>query len=152
VNDLGKIIAELEHQKAAIERAITALREIAGPTQGGAISPATGEGKTTAPKRHMSPEGRKRIIEATKRRWAAKKAAELAGAGVESKAAAKPVPVNGQALARKGHISPEGRKKLAAAMKRRWAVKRAAEAATTGSSTKAAPAKKGAASKKTAAA
>jgi hypothetical protein len=147
VNDLGKIIADLEHQKAAIDRAITALREVAGP---GAIAPATVQGKTTAPKRPLSPEGRKRIIAATKRRWAAKKAAEMSRTGVQSKTAAKPA-AGGKTAARKGHISPEGRKKLAAAMKLRWAVKRAAEAATTAvSSKKAVPAKKGGASKKTA--
>ena len=150
MNDLGKIIAELEHQKAAIDRAITALREIAGPL---AIVPATVEGKTTSPKRHLSPEGRKRIIAATKRRWAAKKAAERSGAGVPSKTGVKSAPEGGKTTPRKGHISPEGRKKLAVAMKRRWAAKRAAEAATTVvSPKKAARAKKGAASKKTAAA
>ena len=130
MSDLGKIIAELEHQRAAIDRAISALREIAGPTRGEAATFATGEGKTTGQKRHLSPEGRKRIIEATKRRWAAKKAAELTEGDVQSKTATKPASANGKAASRKGHISPEGRKKLAAAMKRRWAAKRAAEAST----------------------
>jgi hypothetical protein len=155
VNDLGKIISQLEHQRTAIERAISALREIDGSSQSGAVTPAIVEGKTTAQKRHISPEGRKRIIEATKRRWAAKRAGETSGTSVQSAAspksspaatgAASPVAAGGKTMARKGQISPEGRKKLAEAMKRRWAAKRAAEASTTAvSSKKTAPAKKGA--------
>jgi hypothetical protein len=157
VNDLGKIISQLEHQRTAIERAISALREIDGSSQSGAVTPATVEGKTTAQKRHISPEGRKRIIEATKRRWAAKRAADRSGTSVQTKStappksrpagsgAAAPATAGGMTMPRKGHISPEGRKKLAEAMKRRWAAKRAAGASTTAvSSKKAAPAKKGA--------
>jgi hypothetical protein len=155
VNHIAQIISQLEHQRAAIDRAISALREIDGPTQGGAATPATVEGTTTVQKRHISPEGRKRIIEATKRRWAAKRAAEKSGTSVKSAApaknspgasgAARPAAASGKTTARKGHISPEGRKKLAEAMKRRWAAKRAAEASTTTfSSKKATPAKKGA--------
>jgi hypothetical protein len=101
VNDVENIISKLEKQRSAIDRAISALREITG-------SPATGpdvaENKTK--KRHLSPEGRKRIIEATKRRWAAKRAAQ---------AAAVPSRSHG------GKLSNEGRKKLAMAMKKRWA-------------------------------
>jgi hypothetical protein len=152
VNDLEKIIAELENQKAAIDRAITALREIVGPVQGAAITPSTVEVKTAATKRHISPEGRKRIIEATKRRWAAKRAAELSGVGVQSNTATKSAPADGKAPTRKGHISPEGRKKLAVAMKRRWAAKRAAEASAPASSKRAVSRKKRALSKKTSAA
>jgi hypothetical protein len=108
-------------------------------------------------------DSRKRIIEATKRRWAAKRAAETSGRSVQTKSAvppksspaasgaAKPAPVGAKTTARKGHISPQGRKKLAEAMKRRWAAKRVAEASTTAvSSKKAAPTKRGARSKKTA--
>ena len=60
-------------------------------------------------KRHLSPEGRRRIIEATKRRWAKKRAN---GAGVASKRTAAP---------RRGAMSAAGRKRLALAMKKRWA-------------------------------
>jgi hypothetical protein len=102
VNDVENIISKLEKQRSAIDRAISALREITG-------SPATGpdvaEGKTR--KRHLSPEGRKRIIEATKRRWAAKRAAQTAAVPSRS---------------RRGKLSNEGRKRLALAMKKRWAV------------------------------
>jgi len=60
-------------------------------------------------KRHLSPEGRRRIIAAAKKRWAAKRAD---GAGTASKRAAAP---------RRGVMSPAGRKRLALAMKKRWA-------------------------------
>jgi hypothetical protein len=108
VNDVESIISKLEKQRSAIDRAISALREITG-------SPATGpdvaESKTKTKKRHLSPEGRKRIIEATKRRWAAKRTAE---AGTPRRAA---VP----ARSRRGKLSEAGRKRLALAMKKRWA-------------------------------
>ena len=73
MNDVENVISKLEKQRSAIDRAISALREITG-------SPATGPGvaETKTKRRHLSPEGRRRIIEATKRRWAeynAKKAA-----------------------------------------------------------------------------
>jgi hypothetical protein len=81
VNDIANIISQLEHQKAAIERAISALREIEGPSQIGA---STASGKTSQ-KRHISPEGRKRIAEALRRRWAAKRAAKASGTAATSK-------------------------------------------------------------------
>ena len=106
MNDLENVISKLEKQRSVIDRAISALREITG-------SPATGpdvaEGKTK--KRHLSPGGRRRIIEATKRRWAAKRAAQ---AGTPRRVA---VP----SRSRRGKLSDAGRKRLALAMKKRWA-------------------------------
>ena len=105
MNDVENVISKLEKQRSAIDRAISALREITGsPTTG----PDVVESKTK--KRRLSPEGRKRIIEATKRRWAAKRAA---GVGTAPKRAAAP--------SRRGKLSEEGRKRLALAMKKRWA-------------------------------
>ena len=102
MNDVENLISKLETQRSVIDRAISALREITGsPTTG----PDVAESKTK--KRHLSPEGRRRIIEATKRRWAAKRAAQ-AGA----------VP----SRSRRGKLSDGGRKRLALAMKKRWAV------------------------------
>ena len=72
MNEIAKIISQLEHQKAAIERAISALREIEGPSQIGASTAPKFPGNASQ-KRHISPEGRKRIAEALRRRWAAKK-------------------------------------------------------------------------------
>ena len=106
MNDVENVISQLEKQRSAIDRAISALREITGsPTTG----PDVAESKTT--KRHLSPEGRKRIIEATKRRWAAKRTAQ---AGTLKRVA---VP----SRSRSGKLSDGGRKRLALAMKKRWA-------------------------------
>ena len=106
MNDVESVISKLEKQRSAIDRAISALREITGTP---AIGPDVAESKTK--KRHLSPEGRKRIIEATKRRWAAKRTAQ---AGTPRRAA---VP----ARSRRGKLSDAGRKRLALAMKKRWA-------------------------------
>jgi len=69
VNDLGKIIVQLEREKAAIERALAALREIGGgkPSASGPRSRRRGR---------LSAEGRRRIAEAARRRWAKKRAAD----------------------------------------------------------------------------
>jgi hypothetical protein len=87
VNDLGNIISQLEHQRASIDRAISALREIGGASHSERVTPAAKA--KTAVKRHLSPEGRKRIVEATKRRWAAKRAADALQKPAAKKAAAK---------------------------------------------------------------
>ena len=78
-------------------------------------------------KRTLSAAGRRRIIEATKKRWAAKRAAEGAqsGAGAATKKVGKGATEQAPAKAnRKGILTPEGRQRLADAMKRRWAIKR----------------------------
>lgn len=110
---LTSIIAQLERQRTAIDRALVALREVDGrPADEPTVStPAT-------PKGGMTPEGKKRLIKALKKRWAAKKAAAQEGSGDAAPEKA-PAP-------RKSNFTPEGRKRLADAMKRRWAVKRAA--------------------------
>jgi hypothetical protein len=57
------------------------LKVTTGPTRRHAALPETHVAPAAAKpakkqKRHLSPEGRKRIAEAVKKRWAAKKAAE----------------------------------------------------------------------------
>ena len=106
---LKDIIARLERQGKAIERALTALREVEGIE---AAAPASSSSGTVTRKGGMTPEGRKRLSAALRKRWAAKKAAKVT-ASPET------------AGARKGGMTPEGRQRLAEAMKRRWAVKRA---------------------------
>lgn len=112
---LASIIAQLERQKTAIERALAALRDVDGrpADEPNVNTPATRKGG-------MTPEGKKRLIKALRKRWAAKKAAEQGSAGDASR---KEAPAK-----RKSNFTPEGRKRLAEAMKRRWAVKRAASA------------------------
>ena len=74
-------IEQLERQKAAIEKALVVLREIDGP-----VAPVTKRAykkREAAPapkKRTMSEEGRRRIGEATRKRWAAKRAANAKAA------------------------------------------------------------------------
>ena len=109
MNDVENVISQLERQRSAIDRAISALREITG-------SPATGPDghgilHRTTKKRHLSREGRRRIIEAAKRRWAAKRTSH---AGAPKWAAIS-------SRSRRGKLSDEGRRRLALAMKKRWA-------------------------------
>ena len=112
---LISIITQLERQKAGIEQALAALREVDGTPadEPNVTTPATRKGG-------MTPEGKKRLVEALRKRWAAKKATARKSAG---DAARKEAPAK-----RKGNFTPEGRKRLAEAMKRRWVVKRAAAA------------------------
>jgi hypothetical protein len=80
---LQDVISKLEQQKVAIDKAIAALREFdeSGATE--TTTPMLGRPtkavKKAAKKRVMSEEGRKRIAEASRKRWAAfKKAAKKA--------------------------------------------------------------------------
>jgi hypothetical protein len=108
MNEIANIISQLESQKAAIEQALEALRDF-GET--GSITPRKAAGKTApARKGGMTPEGRRRLALAMKRRWAAKRT------GAQAK----------KATAKKAGVTAAGRQKLADAMKRRWAAKRTA--------------------------
>jgi hypothetical protein len=112
------IIMQLEQQKAAIDKALTALRDVDG------IAPAETKQAPEAPatrKGGMTPEGKERLVAALKKRWAAKKKGgkKVASASVEAVTAAAPAK-------RKGGMTEEGRKKLAAAMRKRWARAKAA--------------------------
>jgi hypothetical protein len=102
---LKDIIASLEKQRVAIERALEALKEVDGSPTAAASAPS--------PAKRRGPKPGPR----------AKKAAP----------AAKATPAT-----RKSRISQEGRDKLAQAMKRRWAAKRAGTGVTKASAKKAA--------------
>lgn len=81
---LKDVIAQLERQQKAIERALEALRGVEGVSApaAAAAAPAAKAPKAAGKKKsHMSPEGRARLIAALKRRWAAKKAADAAAGG-----------------------------------------------------------------------
>jgi len=107
VNNVENVITQLETQRSAIDRAISALREVAEKSPLAKVTSPSSNGQPR--KRHLSPEGRRRIIAAAKKRWAAKRAD---GTGTASQRAAAP---------RRGAMSPAGRKRLALAMKKRWA-------------------------------
>jgi ParB-like chromosome segregation protein Spo0J len=77
---LKEIIDSLERQRAAIENALSALRGIEEVGQQQQSSPATSTRQRGPAKRKggMTPEGRRRLAEAMKRRWAAKRTAAQA--------------------------------------------------------------------------
>jgi len=98
MTDLTTIITQLEQQKSAIEKALSALREVAGVGVTGGAAPAKRRGrpKKSAPavkKRAsgMTAEGRRRVSEAQKARWAAKKAASASKPAVKKRAVKKTV-------------------------------------------------------------
>ena len=105
MNNVENVISQLETQRSAIDRAISALREVAGKSPLATMPGNNGQRR----KRHLSPEGRRRIVEATKKRWAAQRAN---GTGSASKRTAS---------SRRGVMSAAGRRRLALAMKKRWA-------------------------------
>jgi hypothetical protein len=81
-----------------------------------------------AKKRNLSPEGRKRIADAVKKRWAAqraKKAEPKKSAAATKKAA---VAAAQKPAKKKRNLSPEGRKRIAEAAKKRWEAQKAAAA------------------------
>lgn len=77
--DVSRILSEIDAEIARLQQARSALTGIAGS---GTIAPRRGrpkgsvnKTKTKKRKRNLSPEGRKRIAEAMKRRWAERRAA-----------------------------------------------------------------------------
>jgi SLT domain-containing protein len=93
-NELRDIINRLEKQKAAIDRALSALREIDDSSLGEMPISKRARRKSAANenpgRRTISDEGRARIAEAQRKRWAVKKRAvkKSASAVVKKKTAA----------------------------------------------------------------
>jgi len=115
-NSLNEVIKKLEQQRTGIERALAALREIEGPAAPApAAAPGPGRPRKAKRKGGMTPEGRRRLSEALKARWAAKRADSA-------------VPAAPAKAKRKGGMTPEGRRRLSEALKKRWAAKKAAAA------------------------
>jgi hypothetical protein len=73
---LKEIIESLERQRTAIENALSALRgiEVAGEQTSTSTRGGTRGRGPAKRKGGMTPEGRRRLAEAMKRRWAAKRA------------------------------------------------------------------------------
>jgi hypothetical protein len=83
--DVTRILSEIDAEITRLQQARTALTGIAGS---GTVAPRRGRpkgsvNKKTATratrKRNLTPEGRKRIAEAMKRRWAERRAASAKG-------------------------------------------------------------------------
>ena len=123
MNEIANIISRLENQKAAIDRALEALQDFAAT--GSITPPQSGRKRTPARKGGMTPEGRRRLALAMKRRWAAKRTGVQAKKATTRKATTKKATAK-KATAKKAGLSAAGRQKLAEAMKRRWAAKRTA--------------------------
>jgi len=69
MSKISEIITALELERARIDQAIALLKE-----------PATSTTMPAKKKRNLSPEGRARIAEAVRKRWAAQKRAAKKGA------------------------------------------------------------------------
>jgi hypothetical protein len=112
------IIDQLERQKAAIERALAALREVGevdAPIKASAATPTTAE---TSGRKKRSAAVRKRMQEAQRLRWA-----KIRGESEPTAPVTKEVPKP------KRKISPEGIKRIIAATKKRWRLRKEAEKA-----------------------
>ena len=91
LQNLLELISELEKQKAAIDTALAALRAVSGTEATKRRGRPPGSGVKRAPGRppkkqvRISAEGRKRLAESMKKRWAAKRAAKKVAAKKVSK-------------------------------------------------------------------
>lgn len=72
--EIKDVIAKLEKQVETIQTAITALRQLDGVNAANGASPRTAKARKAARAGGISDAGRKRLSEAMKARWAAKKA------------------------------------------------------------------------------
>lgn len=87
MSDVQNIISQLEQQRDAIERAISALRDI-NPAQAAAVQAVDrAQPAERGSRGHITPEGRRKLAEAMKRRWAAKRTAQRSSARKASKQA-----------------------------------------------------------------
>lgn len=69
---VSEILAQIDHEIAQLQRA----RALLNGSSKGKLNKSAGPGrKGTGKKRRLTPEGRKRIAEAVKRRWAAQRKA-----------------------------------------------------------------------------
>ena len=119
MSHIASAISELERQRDAIDTALSALRAIEMP--GATRDVSNNSAGSTRKRRRLSAEGRRNIIAALKKRWAAKRAAPD-GSGASQKAA----PAK---KAKKRTLSAEARKKMADAAKKRWAAQKKKAAA-----------------------
>jgi len=70
------IMAQLERQKRAIERALEALRDVEGTAEPVSLPVTTKPARIPAKRGgRITPEGRRRLAETMKRRWALKRTA-----------------------------------------------------------------------------
>ena len=114
-DNFASIIDQLEKRKAAVERALAALREVDGLAMAARVEPAAMPKAATGKRKKFSAAARRKMALAQKARWA-----KITDANE---------PVTPSATERskpKRRISPEGLKRIIAATKKRWRLKRAA--------------------------
>jgi hypothetical protein len=87
MNELDSIIANLERQREAIDKALEALHEV-GTSHVSAKKGATKKRAAKKKRGGLTEEGRRRLSENMKKRWAAKKTGSHARKGAKRKAAA----------------------------------------------------------------
>jgi hypothetical protein len=135
------IVSLLIEERDRLEAAIAALRGGSSASPEPAIAPVQ-PGAEAAPapkkKRKLSAVGRRRIVEATKARWAKINAARAAAAApipatpkatpTKATVAVKKKAAPAKAPVKKGGLTEAGRKALSLAMKERWAAKKKAAA------------------------
>ena len=73
MNELESIVANLERQRQAIETALQALREVSGTGSVSARSAATKKRPAAKKRGGLTEEGRRRLSENMRKRWAAKR-------------------------------------------------------------------------------
>jgi hypothetical protein len=127
---LALLISERDKITSAIEALQgTTTEKTPGPDRK-AVTPSVEQVPTPpAPaRRKMSAAGRRAIIAATKKRWAAIKAAKAAAEAPAPVAEAPKAAPKKAPAAKKGGLTEAGRKALSIAMKQRWAAKKKAAA------------------------
>jgi hypothetical protein len=110
------IIDQLERQKAAIERALVALREVDAPTAAGQVEPRTTPDAPTGRGKKFSAAARRKMALARKARWAKIK-------GGIAPRTAPPAP---EPSTPKRRVSAAGMKRIIAATKKRWRLQKTA--------------------------
>ena len=95
MSEISSIIERLQRQRESIDKAIAALNEVE--------SVSNSSTKAGSKKRGMSAAGRQRISEATKKRWADKRAAES------------------ERPTKKRILSVSARRRISEAQRKRWA-------------------------------
>jgi hypothetical protein len=113
-------IEGLERRKAAIERALAALREVDAPTTTAQAAP---DGATEATALAQPPGNRRKFTAAARKRMALAQKARWAKIKGEIEPPTTPVP---EPAKPKRRISPEGIQRIIAATKKRWRLQRAA--------------------------
>jgi len=113
--DLQSIVSQLKSERDRIARAIAALESESTGGRGQSAGRSTARAATPRRGHGLTPAGRRRLSEAMKRRWAARRRA--GAVSVRTTAAAAP-------KKKRGGLTAAGRRKLSEMMKKRWAEKK----------------------------